>query len=241
MTETAFLLSEGWNRHEDAGFINLLGVAVRDGMLVMVAARWDIYARGVLGADEDAEAISIMVIDEISVKALHQLDRDVFDMVKRAHDRMNGQPSCQATIVAVDLGGSGSGGEGYLLGSQIREGIKGSFPLRTVTDTDLPSPKWDGAHMAWKMSPEALTGALAARAGARQVLVSDDAATDTRRVAIDALRQAGTTDPRTAGPTTRLLAWMSEIVHRPLVSPLIHTDGMGSVSRSTKGSIRITR
>ena len=216
-----FLLSEGWHRYYESGFINILGVAVRDGVLVMVAARWDIYARGILGADADAEAISIMVIDEISLKALHSLDRDVFDMVKRAHGRMQGQPSCQGTITALDLGREGSGGEGYLLGTQIRAGIVGAYPLRTVTDADLPRPVWDGAHMAWKMSPGALCGALAARAGARQVLVSEEAATETQRVAIDALRQAGTTDARTAGATTRLLGWMSEIIHRPLVLPLI--------------------
>ncbi|WP_299356058.1 hypothetical protein [uncultured Shimia sp.] len=81
----------------------------------------------------------------------------------RGYGRMNGQLGCKTTIVAVDLGRSGSGGEGYLLRSLIRAGLQGAFPLRTVTDADLPAPKWDAAHIAWKMPPEALAGALAAQ------------------------------------------------------------------------------
>jgi hypothetical protein len=237
----AFLLDEGWIRNDDEGFLNCLGVSVRNGRLVMIASRWDIYTRGIIGVDADAEAISIMVIDEISTKALHSMDRDVFDIVKRARGRMAGQPACQNTITAVDLGGADSGGEGYLLGMQVRTGIDAVFPLRTVTDADLPRPMWDSMHQAWKMSAEALCGALAARAGARQVLISEDALIETRRVAVDALRQAGTVDARTAGATTRLMAWMSEIIHRPLVSPLISVNGAAVSDCTAKGGVRINR
>ncbi len=240
---TALLLrEEGYYRHDDAGFLNILGVTIRDGQLVMVSARWDIFVKGNLASDPDAEAMSLLVIDEVLMKPLHKMDRDLMDMVKRAWQKMLAQPGCENTIVAVDLGGVEAGGEGYLLGSQIRRTIPSVFALRTVTDADLPAPIYDGAHQAWKMSPEALVGSLAARASARQVLISDDAADEPRHIATDALRQAGSVDARQASPLTRLLGWMSEIVHKPLVTPLIDKTGSGGhFADRSGGRMRIMR
>jgi hypothetical protein len=154
---TAVLLSEeGYHRHDEAGFINMLGVTIRDGQLVMVSSRWDIYARGIIGRDPDADAVSILVINEVLMKPLHTMDRDLLDMVNGARSRMQGQRGCINTIIAVDLGGSDAGGEGYLLGSQIRTTMPGVFALRTVTDADLPRPVFDAAHQGYKMAPEAL-------------------------------------------------------------------------------------
>lgn len=240
---TALLREEGWQRQDSLGYISIFGVAVRNGNFIRVAARWDVFTKGVLGVDPDAEAMSIMVISEISSQALHRLSDDIFDLTKRARARMEGQPGCEAVVTAVDLGGHDAGGEGYLLGSQIRDGIPGVFALRTTSDADLPRPTYDAAHRAFRMSPEALTGALAARAGARQVLMSDDAKQDAKLLATEALRQAGAGDPRAAPPLVRILAWMSEIVHRPMVEPLLDRTGTGSIGHSPQstGGVRITR
>jgi hypothetical protein len=110
---TAQLLrEEGYFRHDDAGFINCLGVTIRDSQLVMVSSRWDIFARGSLASDPDAEAMSVLIIGEVFMKPLHKMDRDLMDMVKRAWQKMLAQPGCESTIVAVDLGGAEAGGEG---------------------------------------------------------------------------------------------------------------------------------
>ena len=85
---------------------------------------------------------------------------DPFDLVNRARGRLAGQPGCVATVAAVDLGG----GDGYLLGDAIRNEMQTSFALRTVSDTDLPAPTWDAAHRAFRMTANALIGALASRA-----------------------------------------------------------------------------
>lgn len=224
LLSAAQLRETGFERHVAAGYINLLGVSVQSGVFTMLAARWDIYERGVLGRDPDAEAISILVLEEVLSQRLHNLTADPFDLVKRARMRLMDQGGCVATCLAVDLGGIDAGGEGYLLGDAIRTEISGSFALRTVSDADLPNPVYDSTHRGYKMSPEALIGALAARAVSRQVLISDDATIEARRVLTDGLRQAGTVSARSAPPLTRLIAWCAEITGRPLIPPLIDTD-----------------
>ena len=239
----AMLRDQGYERHLAAGFVNILSVSVQNGVFTMMASRWDIYERGILGRDPDAEAIGILVLEEVLSQRLHNLQADPFDLVTRAKMRLADQSGCVATAMAIDLGGSSGGGEGYLLGDAIRNELGGAFALRTVSDADLPRPVYDSAHFAYKLSPEALTGALAARAASRQVLISDDATIEARRILTDALRQAGSVSARAAPPLTRLIAWTSEIVMRPLISPLVDTDAGARLrdARTTISNMRIMR
>ena len=148
----AMLLEQGYERHVAAGFVNFLSVSVQDGVFAMLASRWDVYERGILGRDPDAEAISILVLEEVLSQRLHNLTADPFDLVARARTRLVDQAGCVATSLAVDLGGASGGGDGYLLGDAIRGELGGAFALRTVSDADLPRPVYEARHFAYKLA-----------------------------------------------------------------------------------------
>ena len=116
LLSAAQLRETGFERHVAAGYISLLGVSVQGGVFTMLAARWDIYERGVLGRDPDAEAISILVLEEVLSQRLHNMTADPFDLVKRARMRLMDQTGCMATCLAVDLGGADAGLVGLLVG-----------------------------------------------------------------------------------------------------------------------------
>ena len=63
---------------------------------------------------------------------------------------------------------------------------------------------------------------------------------EVRRILTDVLRQAGSVSARAAPPLTRLIAWTSEIVMRPLISPLVDTDA-GARLRDARTDMRIMR
>ena len=54
------------------------------------------------------------------------------------------------------------------------------------------------------------------------MLISDDATIAAPRILTDALRRA--TDAASAPPLTRLIAWCSEIVGRPMIKPVVDTS-----------------
>ncbi len=216
----ALLEEGGWSRHDHAGFRSIFGVSISDDQFIRLNARCVLYEQGVLGADEDAQAMMILVLEDVSVMRISSMTEDLFDLAKRSRNRIAAQPRCEHCLTAMDLGAAEGGGEAYLLASQLREEMRDVMALRIVSDADLPRPAFDGPHQSYRMSPEALVGSLAARASARQVLIRDEASIGSRRVLTDALRQAGNTNPRMMGGLVRLIAWAAEIAMRPLVRPI---------------------
>ena len=94
-------------------------------------------------------------------------------------------------------------------------------------------------RMVWSVSADALVGNLSARARSGQVIVNRDADDDARLAFIMALREARQTETAVGAPLTRLMAWVTEILLRPLVPPCFRADQIPAYEREQLSTFRV--
>lgn len=244
-TLTDILLREqGFEPREDLGYVAALGVSVRRSggvpeQYVKLTARRVEYVRGT-EFDPDVEVVPVAVFKELVSTPLSRNTEDIADATYRSWRRIVFHESCVNCAVAYDFGP----GEGALVSAELRR-LLGSqlFPLRTTADRDDVTAKVESERMVWAMGGEALIGALSARATSGQILIDRDADDDARLAFIMALREAGVTETATEASLTRLMAWVSEILLKPLVAPVFRADPSGARYRSelTNGAVRMQR
>ena len=175
------------------------------------------------------------------MRPLARNNEDIVDATVRAHRRMAFADDVQATPLAFDYGP----GEGALVVNDLRRtAVSGSLmPLRSVSDTNAVVPglaPQPGGTTAWQMNDTALSKSLASRATSGQILISRDADDDTRLAFLQALREAGQTETSAGAPLTRIMAWVSEILLRPLVQPCFRISREAS-ERSARPSGRMRK
>ncbi len=126
----------------------------------------------------------------------------------------------------------------------LASSVRTSAPDTTLlvlphVDVITPPPQ-PGGTTAWQMNDTALSKSLASRATSGQILISRDADDDTRLAFLQALREAGQTETSAGAPLTRIMAWVSEILLRPLVQPCFRISREAS-ERSARPSGRMRK
>ncbi|MEQ3710580.1 MAG: hypothetical protein ABNH38_18690 [Tateyamaria sp.] len=244
-TLTDILLREqGFEPREDLGYVAALGVSVRRSaggpeQYIKLTARRVEYVRGT-EFDPDVKVVPVAVFKELISTPLSRNGEDIADATYRAWRRISFHESCVGCAVAFDFGP----GEGALVSAELRQSLGTQlFPLRTTADRDDVTAQIDSGRMLWSIGGDALVGALSARTTSGQILIDKDADDDARLAFIMALREAGVTETATEASLTRLMAWVSEILLKPLVAPVFRADSSGARYRSEKttGSVRIQR
>lgn len=216
------LREQGFEPCIEFGFVAALGVSIRAAkggieQYIKLTARRVEYLRGTQ-YDPDVEVVPVVLFQELKSVPLSRNTEDIADAVKRAYLKIGHTEGCVGVPIPIDFGP----GEGALTVNELRQNrstASSLFPLRTVSDRDHVTPMIEPGRMAWALSGEALIGALVARATSGQILIDKSSDDDTRLAFIQALREAGQSETSIEAGLTRIMAWTSEILLRPLVKP----------------------
>jgi hypothetical protein len=216
------LREQGFEPCVDFGFVAALGVSIRAPkggieQYTKLTARRVEYVRGTL-YDPDVEVVPVVLFQELKSVPLSRNTEDIADAVKRAYLKISHTEGCVGVPIPIDFGP----GEGALTVNELRQNrttASSLFPLRTVADRDHVTPMVEAGRGTWTLSAEALIGGLVARATSGQILIDKSSDDDTRLAFIQAMREAGQAESSIEAGLTRIMAWTSEILLRPLVQP----------------------